>query len=369
MNPEIEILLIATITAVACALPGAFLVLRRMSLVSDAIAHSILPGIVVAFFLTGSLSSPLLIVAAAVTGVLSVALIETVHRSRLVAEDAATGLVFPAFFSLGVILVARFAGNVHLDTDSVLLGELAFAPFDRLLIGGRDLGPMALWTMGVILLCNLVLIVVLAKELKLATVDPALASLLGFSPLVLHYLLMTAVSVTAVGAFNAAGSVLVVALMIAPPAAAYLITERFAPMLWWSAALAAIGAIGGYGIARWFDVSIAGSMAVMCGLLFVMAFLWSPRRGLVSQARHRSAQRLELSVRMLAVHLLHHLGTDRELEECRVSNLANHLRWSDAAVRKAVSRATDQRLASIRDGVLHLTDQGREYAEGHSVGE
>ena len=214
MNPEIEILLIAVVTSVACALPGVFLVLRRLALVSDAITHAILPGIVVAFFLTGSLSSPLLVIAAAATGVLSVALIEALHRTRLVAEDAATGLVFPAFFSVGVVLVSRWAGKVHLDTDSVLLGELAFAPFDRLFVGGVDVGPAALWTMSCILLLNLALIIILTKELKIATLDPALAAVLGFSPAILHYLLMTAVSVTAVGAFSAAGSILVVALMI-----------------------------------------------------------------------------------------------------------------------------------------------------------
>ena len=369
MSPALEIVLIAVITAVACALPGAFLVLRRLSLVSDAISHSILPGIVVAFFLTGSLSSPLLVLAAAIAGVLSVAMIETLHRSRLVAEDAATGLVFPAFFSLGVILVSRYAGNVHLDTDSVLLGELAFAPFDRLVLAGHDLGPAALWTMSAILMLNLLLLVVVSKELKLATVDPDFAAVLGFSPGVLHYVLMTSVSITAVGAFNAAGSVLVVALMIAPPAAAYLVCERFLPMLWASVGFAAASAVGGYALAHSFDVSIAGAMAAMCGLMFAAVFLFSPSRGVLSQARRRASQKLELSVRMLAVHLLHHLGTERETEECRVSNLPRHLRWPESAVRRTVARAVDLGLARDHGGVLHLTPTGREYAEGHSVGE
>ncbi|MCD4748841.1 MAG: metal ABC transporter permease [Thermoanaerobaculales bacterium] len=368
MNPELEILLIAVVTAVACALVGVFLVLRRLALVSDAIAHAILPGIVVAFFLTGSLTSPLLVVAAAVTGVLSVALIEALHRTRLVAEDAATGLVFPAFFSLGVIMVSRWAGNVHLDTDSVLLGELAFAPFDRWIVAGKDLGPSALWMMSGILVLNLVLILVAAKELKLATLDPALATLLGFSPVLLHYLLMTAVSITAVGAFNAAGSILVVALMIAPPAAAFLLVERVAPMIWLSAVLAVLGAIGGYGLARWLDVSIAGSMAVMSGIIFAASFLLAPERGLLSQARRRASQKLEFSVRMLAVHLLHHEGTEREKEECGLDSLSRHLGWSDGVLRQAVGHTVHKALAFVESGVLHLTEEGRLFAEDLSVG-
>ena len=268
MNAEAEIVLIGVVTAVAASIPGTYLVLRRTAMVSDAISHSILPGIVIAFFVTRDLNSPLLLAAAAATGVLTVVLIEALRGTRLVPEDASIGLVFPALFSIGVILISRYAGGVHLDTDSVLLGELAFAPFDRMIVSGVDLGPRALWTMGAILIFNLAAVTLVWKELKLATVDPGLAALLGFSPGVINYSLMAMVSVTAVGAFDAVGSILVVALMIAPPATAYLLVDRFAPMLWTSAAAAAASAVLGYGAAHVFDVSIAGSMAVASGVLF-----------------------------------------------------------------------------------------------------
>src|ERR687893_472204 len=147
MVPEQEIQWIAAATAAACALPGVFLVLRRMSLMSDAISHAILLGIVLAFFVTENIASPLLVLAAALTGVLTVSLVEVLNRTRLVREDAAIGLVFPLLFSLAVILISLFAGSVHLDTDAVLLGELAFAPFERVEVAGLDLGPQALWVM------------------------------------------------------------------------------------------------------------------------------------------------------------------------------------------------------------------------------
>ncbi|MBV1925406.1 MAG: metal ABC transporter permease, partial [Dokdonia sp.] len=170
-NPQIEIQLIAAIVAIACAIPGVFLVLRKMALISDAISHSILPGIVIGFFITQDLNSPLLILLAAITGVITVVLVEAIQKTGLVKEDTAIGLVFPVLFSIGVILIAKNANDVHLDIDAVLLGELAFAPFDRLLISGVDVGPKSLWVMGVILLLTLGLLFAFFKELKVSTFD------------------------------------------------------------------------------------------------------------------------------------------------------------------------------------------------------
>jgi manganese/zinc/iron transport system permease protein len=324
---------------------------------------------VVAFFLTHDINSPLLLIFAAATGVLTVFLIEALLRTRLVPEDASIGLVFPALFSIGVILISRYAGDVHLDTDSVLLGELALAPFDQLVIGDIQLGPRALWTMGAILLLNLVVVGFAWKELKLATVDPGLAALLGFSPVAIHYTLMAMVSITAVGAFDAVGSILVVALMIAPPATAYLLVDRLSPMLTAGVAVAAGCAVLGFGVAFVLDVSIAGSMAAVCGVVFTGALLLAPRRGLVAQARRRSSQRLDLGLRMLLVHLLHHQETENESEECRVQSLHLHLQWSEARTRQVVREARARRLVARSGQLLYATADGRELAEIAVVGE
>ena len=151
---QLDIQLTGAVVALACAIPGVFLVLRRMALMTDAISHAMLLGIVVAFFITGDVASPVLLIGAALTGLLTVVLVEVLTGTRLVKEDAAIGLVFPALFSIAVILISRYAGNVHLDTDAVLLGELAFAPFRRLELLGVDIGPRSLWVMSVILLIN-----------------------------------------------------------------------------------------------------------------------------------------------------------------------------------------------------------------------
>ncbi len=360
--PQLEIQLVAVVVAVACALPGVFLILRRMAMMSDAISHAILPGIVVGFFITESLGSPLLIVAAALTGLVTVALVEVIERTGLVKEDAAIGLVFPVLFSVGVILIARYAGDVHLDTDAVLLGELAFAPFNRLVAFGYDLGPRALWVMGGALALNLAFLTLFYKELKLATFDAGLAATLGFVPGVLHYALMGLVSVTAVSAFNAVGSILVVALMVAPPAAAYLLTDRLAVMMGLSAALGALIAVSGYWLAHVLDASIAGAMATMAGVVFGAVVLCAPERGLLAQWRRRARQRWRFAEKMLLIHLVHHEDTPEEARECRASHLQEHLAWEGAFAAKVVRRAAREGTVRRREGRLLLTDAGRRLA-------
>jgi manganese/zinc/iron transport system permease protein len=363
-QPQIEIMLVAAAVAAACALVGTFLVLRRMSLMSDAISHAILLGIVLMFFLVESTASLPMIVAATLTGLLTVTLVEALHGTRLVKADAAIGLVFPAMFALGVILISRYAANVHLDTDAVLLGEIAFTPFDRLVVAGSDLGPRALWLAGAIGVVNLLFIILFFKELKLATFDTGLAAALGFSPAVVHYALMTLVSVTAVGSFEAVGSVLVVALMIAPPATAYLLTDRLPVMLLLAVVLGVASALAGYLLARLLDASIAGSMATMTGVLFALALLFAPERGLVFQWLLRRRQRWQFAGEMLLVHLSHHEGTPQEAAECSLEHLTRHMRWNPAFGQRVARQVTREGLArQVNGACLVLTDRGRALAQ------
>lgn len=359
---QLEIQLVAVVVAAACALPGVFLVLRQMAMMSDAISHAILPGIVVAFFLTHDLNSPLLILGAALTGVLTVALVELLNRTRLVKEDAAMGLVFPVLFSIGVILIARYAGDIHLDTDAVLLGELAFVPFDRLMIGNLDWGPKALYMMGAVGILNALFLLVFYKELKLATFDAGLAAALGFLPGVLHYALMGLVSVTAVAAFDAVGSILVVALMVGPPATAHLLTDRLARMIGLSVGIGVVSALGGYWMAHLLDASIAGSMATMVGVCFGAAFLFAPYRGVVAVLRRRAQQRWTFAQKMLTIHLLHHEGLPEADEESRVVHLQEHLQWEATFAQRVVQLALKDRLVIQTNGHLALTEAGRHLA-------
>lgn len=274
MSSYMEIQLIAVMVAIGCSIPGCLLVLKQMAMLADSITHTILLGIVLAYFLTNDLNSPFLIVGAGLMGVCTVWLTETVERTKKVSADAAVGLIYPLLFAIAIILISKYGSNTHLDTDSVMLGELAFAPFNRLQIFGMDVGPKSFYTCGTILFANVILVAIFFKEIKLSTFDPILAKVLGFSPIIIHYTIMAMVSVTAVGAFESVGSILVVALMIGPANTAYILTTDLRKMFIVSALSGAISSMAGVWIAFQYDVSIAGSIAVMVGVNFTLAYIY-----------------------------------------------------------------------------------------------
>ena len=356
-NAQIEIQLIASLVAVACAIPGTFLVLRKMAMISDAISHSILPGIVVGFFITQDLNSPFLILLAALTGVLTVVLVEKIQQTKLVKEDTAIGLVFPALFSIGVIMIAKYANDVHLDVDAVLLGELAFTPFDRVFFNGFDLGPKSLWVIGTILMFTLALLFAFYKELKMSTFDAGLATSLGFSPAIIHYGLMSVASVTTVGAFDAVGAILVVALMIAPAAAAYLLTTNLKKMIVLACSFGIFSAIAGYWSANYLDASIAGSIATMLGLVFLVVYLFAPSKGLIAVLYREKQQRIEVSLITFILHLKNH----SDVNERHVNHLNEHINWQKVRSKTVLGLALKNNFVTVENDVVSLTQKGDEF--------
>lgn len=356
-SAQFEIQLIASLVAVACAIPGTFLVLRKMAMISDAISHSILPGIVVGFFITHDLNSPLLILLAALTGIITVILVEYIQKTGLVKEDTAIGLVFPALFSIGVIMIAKNANDVHLDVDAVLLGELAFAPFDRLLIAGTDVGPKSLWIVGTILLITVTLLFTFFKELKVSTFDKGLAASLGFSPAIIHYGLMSVSSVTTVGAFDAVGAILVVALMIAPAAAAYLLTTDLKKMLGLSIGFGIFSAILGYWVAHWLDASISGSITTVLGLVFLLVYLFAPTKGIIAVMHREKQQRREVSLITFLLHLKNH----DEISERHVKHLNEHINWQKVRSKSILDLAQKNNMITIDNKIVSLTEKGDEF--------
>ncbi|WP_430467031.1 metal ABC transporter permease [Winogradskyella ouciana] len=356
-SAQFEIQLIASLVAVACAIPGTFLVLRKMAMISDAISHSILPGIVIGFFITHDLNSPLLILLAALTGIITVILVEYIQKTGLVKEDTAIGLVFPALFSIGVIMIAKNANDVHLDVDAVLLGELAFAPFDRLLIAGTDVGPKSLWIVGTILFITITLLFTFFKELKVSTFDKGLAASLGFSPAIIHYGLMSVSSVTTVGAFDAVGAILVVALMIAPAAAAYLLTTDLKKMLGLSIGFGIFSAILGYWVAHWLDASISGSITTVLGLVFLLVYLFAPTKGIIAVMYREKQQRREVSLITFLLHLKNH----DEISERHVKHLNEHINWQKVRSKSVLDLAQKNNMITINNKIVSLTEKGDEF--------
>ena len=272
MSANLTIQLIAILISISCSLLGVFLVLKSMSMLTDTISHTVLLGIVLSFFVVHDLSSPFLIVGATLVGLFTVYLVELLKNTNLIKEDAAIAVVLSILFSIAVILISKYTANIHLDIDAVLLGELAFAPFYKIEIFGINI-VKGILTSGIILILNIIFISTFFKELKISTFDKTLASVLGLFPTLVHYLLMTLVSVTAVVSFDAVGATLMISFMIGPAATAYLVAKNLKAMIFYSILVGCLSSIIGFHIARFLDVSISGSIAVVIGLIFFITLI------------------------------------------------------------------------------------------------
>lgn len=268
MSFALGVALLAVVTAVTCALPGTYVVLRRSSMLVDAISHAVLPGIVLGYLLTRDLDSPVLIVGAALAGMLVVLGSEWLGRTGLLTGDAPQGLVFPALFSIGVILVTLNAANVHLDTHAVLVGDLNLAAWDQLEVGSLSLGPRYLYLMLGMLVLNAVVLALLHRTLTVTTFDPVFARTIGIRSGLVNGVFMLLVALTVTAAYNAAGAILVIALVVIPPATARLLTDRLPVMLALAAGIAAAGALAGFWLAYALDAATSAGMATFYGVAF-----------------------------------------------------------------------------------------------------
>ncbi|MEJ2004539.1 MAG: metal ABC transporter permease [Cyclobacteriaceae bacterium] len=271
----LQIIITGSLVAISCGLLGNYLILRRMAMIGDAISHAVLPGIVIAFLITGSRESVPMLIGAGLIGILTTFLIEFFHKKGKLQTDASIGVTFTVLFAIGVILISAFAGKVDLDQECVLYGEIAYVPIDLWILGdGRIMGPRAMYISGSILVLILIFIRVGYKELYITTFDPSYAAAIGVSTTLWHYLLMGAVSLTTVASFETVGAILVVAFLIAPPATAYLLTDNFKHMLWITVVLGIMISTAGYFLGAAFDGSIAGAMAAVAGVFFAAAFAY-----------------------------------------------------------------------------------------------
>jgi len=461
-DPRSVAVVVGGLIALSSAVLGAFLLLRGLSMTADAISHTVLLGIVVAFLvmvgllgMEADLSSPLLILGAAGSGVLTVMLTELIQRSGLVKEDAALGLAFPFLFAIAILLISRFADNVHLDTDAVWVGEIGVAwadtnshcldNCDPIIITPDDpranitrecvncladnisprsaeaifaeicancgtytagqivaqasqgnrlvtvedspqlvFIPKSFGVLGLLAILTIGFVGVFYKELKLATFDAALAKALGFRPSALHYALMVLVSLVAVGAFDAVGSILVVAFFIIPPATAYLLTNRLWVMLMMSPLIGVASVFMGYEFAKgnflgvvqmsdvmnWlnntfgmslnpnWDSSISACIVLMMFFFLVVAWLFSPRFGVVAMMIERRFQRRNFAEQVVLGHIYHHQNTDVASIELNADTLHEHLKWSKQRMMWCISRLRTFQYIVVQAGQVSLTERG-----------
>jgi len=336
---DFEVILIACITACACVIPGTFLVLRGVALMSDAISHAVLLGIVILFLIVHDLHSPYLMFGATIAGVLTVLFTEWIIKTHCLKKDAAIGLIYPLFFSIGVLLISCFARNAHLDLDMIFLGDLAYAPFNRLSIAGFDCGPLACVVMGGILTINTLFTTLFYKELSVSIFDPIFAQLIGIQPTLFYYALMLLTSITTVGAFDVVGAIVVIALMITPPATALLLTSHLPKVIGISVTISIIDSILGYTMAALWDVSIAGSIATMSGVCFLLALLFSPQKGLIAHFVWQRKQRLQMLQRILFTFL-------KEKKSISITSASRQLGWNQQKI-KNIAHSIMQKNAAI----------------------
>lgn len=292
---DLWIVVIGALAAMACALLGNFLLLRKMSMMGDAISHAVLPGLAIAFIVTGGRDSLAMFGGAAIAGLLTALLVHAVSRRGGIDEGSAMGVVFTSLFALGLILIKQAADHVDLDPGCVLYGAIELAPWDTVDFANGWEIPRAAIVNGCALLANLAFVLLFFKELKVSSFDPDLATTLGINANAMHYALMALVAATTVAAFESVGSILVIAMLIVPAAAAHLLTDRLWTMILASLILGALSAILGHWSAvvvpGWFGfddaTSTAGMMGVAAGFLFLLAFLFAPRHGVASRLLHQ----------------------------------------------------------------------------------
>ncbi|WP_248928208.1 metal ABC transporter permease [Paenibacillus hamazuiensis] len=274
------VILTGVLVASACGVVGCFLVLRKMAMIGDAISHSVLPGIVIAFLVSGSRESVAMMLGAAVIGLLTVFLIQLFHQSG-VQSDASIGVVFTALFAIGITMVSLYTRNIDLDLDCVLYGEIAYVPWNTIEWFGTDIGPKAVWLVGFAFALNVLVIGLFYKQFKVCSFDPGLAAAVGIPVALFHYLLMGLVSVTTVASFESVGAILVVGMLVVPPLTAYLLTEKLSRMIVYSVLIGSASAVAGYYLAMLLDASIAASMITVAGAFLLLAILFSPTHGVV----------------------------------------------------------------------------------------
>ncbi len=357
------IILTGVLCAVAAALLGNFLVLRKLSMLGDAVSHAVLPGLAAAFLISNSRSSLPMFIGAVVVGVFTALFTEWIRRFGKVDESASMGVVFTSLFALGLVMIVQAADHVDLDASCVLYGAIEMTPLDTVAVAGRQV-PRAVVMLGVVVVANAIFVALFFKELKLTAFDASLAASMGISSTAMHYALMVLVAITAVASFESVGNILVVAMFIVPPATAYMLTDRMVPMVLMSVVIAAAGAVLGHlaaiTVPSWFgfrSTTTAAMMGVSAGMLFTIAVLFAPRHGIVVKLVRR--QMLTMSI--LAddiVALLYRRLERQESTTADTAMLASELFSSRLAVLVTMIYLKHRDQLRLDHGVYELTHSG-----------
>jgi manganese/zinc/iron transport system permease protein len=275
------IILTGALLAASSGILGSFLLLRKMAMIGDAISHAVLPGIALAYLIAGFGTDYFLLLGAALFGMLTTLTIQWLSKKIKMQNDASIGVTFTFLFALGIILITAFASQIDLDQECVLYGEIAYVPLDLVYtMAGNSIGPRQVWILGINLLIVIIAIVVGWRGWMISSFNEEHAQSLGINTSIWHYSLMMLVSLTTVVSFESVGAILVVAFLVIPPATAYLLSDKLENMVLLSVFIGVLSSLLGYWFAWILDSSIAASMAVSAGLLFLLALFLRPKEGI-----------------------------------------------------------------------------------------
>lgn len=284
------IILTGTLLAASSGILGSFLILRKMAMIGDAISHAVLPGIALAYLVSGFGTDYLLLLGAAVFGMLATLIIQWLDKRIKMQTDASIGVTFTFMFALGIIIISSFASQIDLDQECVLYGEIAYVPLDLIYTdSGISLGPRQVWILGINLLIVLFAVVIGWRGWLITSFNEEFARSVGINTSIWHYTLMMLVSLTTVVSFESVGAILVVAFLVIPAATAYLLSSKLSSMIILSLVFGFLSSILGYALAWKIDGSIAGAMAVCAGTLFLIVLLFRPKDGIIIKSLKRSS--------------------------------------------------------------------------------
>lgn len=342
---EWEVLLLACQTAIACGIVGSLALLRKQALMGDALGHSLLAGIGAGFWLLGSSRSPWLFPCAVGSGLFAILLVERLAKQLAGNQATALGLIFPAFFSIGIILISLAPKSAHIDLDRVVTGNLDLAPLDRLMVNGHDMGPRIAWSMALALACIGIYLIVYWRQLHWILFDPAGAHSMGMNPNRALSLLLLLTTCVITLAFETMGTVMVVSLLVAPGATAWLVSRDLSGYLTITLLVSLASGLTGRLATLAIDASTTAATSCASLALFGVVFLIAPREGLLARWRASSKIRERLDARLILVHLWHHeIQGDAEIE-CSESTLGLHLNMPAERLNKALDRLARDMLA------------------------
>lgn len=339
-------LVASVMVGISCGLIGTYIMLRRLSLIGDALAHAVLPGVVIGFMIAGK--NPVsLFLGALAAGILTSVLISFVERNSKIKEDTSIGIIFTGAFALGILLVSQLK-QVHIDLSSYLFGDVLGVSDSDLILS------------SIICLFIIMSVVLFYKQLLVTSFDPTMAHVIGISTAVVHYFLMTLLSMSIVAGLQSVGVILIIAMLITPPATAFLLTDKLKNLLILSCTFGVLSAITGLYLSYHLNFASGASIVLVAAVIFGITFLFSPKEGIV-QKYIRRKENTKLNLIEDIIKLMHR-NEEEDIKENAVQSLKSKLGITERKVHSTLNKIEKMGLISINDGKYELTTKGNKLA-------